>query len=148
MFINPVNSADLSAYVKPAGYYNSTYNSFKYNARVQSVLIDQVTKQPVYTPNAPISKAKESFKNLFEKAQKALNSEDTESIKENKNNSGKAKSSDSKKVSAKGGGFVITIPEEHIKKLGQYKTDIQHQVYEMFNPEPDTYRGALVDVVA
>lgn len=148
MIINPVNNADFSAYIKSTGFYNSPYNSNKFDARVQSVYIDKTSNQPVYTPNAPVTKTRDSFRNLFEKAQKTVNSDDTDSVKENRNSIGKDKSSNGKKVNAKGNGFVITIPEEHIKNLEQFKTDLQHQVYELFNPEPDTYRGALVDVVA
>jgi hypothetical protein len=144
MFVNPVNTADLSSYIKSTGYYNNSRITDRYDTAYSNAYFEKITNQSNYTPSSPISSSQNTFKNQFEKARKSTDTEDSLKSKQDKNSQEKS----SKQVDSKSSGFILTVPEEHLKKLQDYKDDLQHQIYELFNPNPRAYIGALVDVVA
>lgn len=146
MFINPVNSAELYSYVRSSGFYNTPRITDRYDLKSHTVPVEEISKRIQHTPNAPVSKSNESFKNFFEKAKKALELESSGTVNNKRENKQDDKSK-TKSADSQASGFVVTVPEEHLRNL-DYKTDIQQQVFELFNPIPDRYVGALVDVSA
>jgi hypothetical protein len=145
MFINPVNTAELSAYVKSSGYYYE-YSRItdRYDNSDTNPYLNKITNQSIYSSGAPISRSQYSFKNQFEKAKKYAETDDSLKAKKDRNKQEKS----SNQVNSQSGGFVLTVPEEHLRKLQDYKEDLQQKIYNLFNSSPGANLGTLVDVTA
>lgn len=116
--------------------------------KTSGIYVDVV--HPQYSKQSPVSKPRESFKSVLEVL---INRPELNSRIYSRPSTKRADSSNdpysTKETEIRENGFVITVPEEHMDKLNEGRSDsLQNKLYDIYNSNLHNYSGSLVNVSA
>jgi len=106
--------------------------------------------QPQLSNSAPVNKSQTTFKSILE-SKKALSADELLTSLNEKKNAAATKENNSASAAnqsaSQNGGYILTIPSEHIEDLKTYRsnTQLRDKLYNLFNAQ-DFQTGSLVNV--